>query len=222
MQPSWSTTSSSSTGPSETPLVTRSPRGRFVVRQLLVYLVLRRFLRVLPGDSGSSTVSPSPHGGRPGFSTDVLRNVRDVRSTTPLILGFSFLVEVGVNLTNPVDSVSLSLWTGRAVIQAYGCGHPGSWKNIVCRRTCWYGLRRYRRIWYSGFWNGWPRWYSWWYGYCFCICWSFLQSFPRQHGSARPSARGIVSFPSSLGPHSCIPGNGKANDEGRHIHRKRM
>ena len=25
---------------------------------------------------------------------------------------------------NPVDRVSLSWWTGRAVIQAYGCGHP--------------------------------------------------------------------------------------------------
>ena len=35
---------------------------------------------VLPGDPGSSMVSPSPHGGFHGSSTDVLRNVRDVRS----------------------------------------------------------------------------------------------------------------------------------------------
>ena len=54
-------------------------------------------------------------------------------------LGFFFLVEVGVNLTNPVDRVSLSLWTGRAVIQAYGCGHPWRWNVTAYRRRCWSG-----------------------------------------------------------------------------------
>ena len=40
------------------------------------------------------------------------------------------------------DRVSLSLWTGRAVIQAYGCGHPWRWKFAVRGRTFWDGLWR--------------------------------------------------------------------------------
>ena len=44
-----------------------------------------------------------------------------------------------------------TLWTGcpcpygrvRAVIQAYGCGHPWRWKFAVRGRTCWDGLWRY-------------------------------------------------------------------------------
>ena len=61
-------------------------------------------LRVSPGYNGSSMVTPIPHAGFPCSSTDVLRNARDVRSPLPFNLGFSFFVEVGVNLTNPVDS----------------------------------------------------------------------------------------------------------------------
>ena len=40
----------------------------------------------------------------------------------------------------------VSLWTGRAVIQAYGCGHPWRWKVAVHGRACWHWLRRWRRL----------------------------------------------------------------------------
>ena len=72
----------------------------------LTILAPRRFLRVSSADNLAFR-----------------RTFREM-SVTPLILGFSFLVEVGVNLINPVDRVSLSSWTGQAVIQACGCGHP--------------------------------------------------------------------------------------------------
>ena len=43
---------------------------------------------VLPGDPGTSTVSPSQLSGQLGLPTNVLRNVCDVRLFPPLILGF--------------------------------------------------------------------------------------------------------------------------------------
>ena len=133
--PSSASTSSSSTGRSQTPLVTWSLRGHGGTHGgSLRGATTAGFFgspgvsisprHVLPGDPGTSTVSPSRFSGQSGLPTDVSRNVRDDRGIPPLILGFSYLVEVGVNLINPVDRVSVSIWTGRAVIQACGCGHP--------------------------------------------------------------------------------------------------
>ena len=90
--------------------------GRSVARPLLVslvYLVLRRFLHVcfLPILTHRRFLRVRT-ADNPAFQR--MRNVRDVRSTPPFIFGFSFLVEVGVIFTNPVDRVSLSWWTGRA------------------------------------------------------------------------------------------------------------
>ena len=47
-------------------------------------------------------------------------------------------------------------------------------------------------------------------------------SCSRSHGNTVPPVPVLAASSSSPGPHSCIPGNGKANNEGRHIHRKRM
>ena len=123
-------------------------------------------------------------------------------------LWVSFLVEVGVNLTNPVDRVSLSLWTGRAVIQVFGCGHPWSWKDAVEGRTAWVELQQYGRGRCSGFWYiwrrwfWWLRWYSWWYFYYISFLGSPCQQFLRYLTSACPIACYIVSFSSSCAPNS--------------------
>ena len=86
--PSSASTSSSSTRHSQTPLLTWSPRGHGRTHGGSLCGATLSGLPgssttlpcVLPGDPGSSMVSPSPHGGFHGSSTDVLRNVRNVRS----------------------------------------------------------------------------------------------------------------------------------------------
>ena len=127
-----------------------------------------------------------------------------------------------------MDRVSLSSWTGRAVIQACGCRHPWLWKDAIERWTAWLELRRCGRNWYSGFWYRWRRRFWWLRLYSLWCCYYMLfldhtwQPFPRQLTTARLIACSIVSFPSSCAPHSCRSGNSEADDERRHIHRKRM
>ena len=96
---SSASTSSSSTGSTRTPLVTWSPRGHGGTHGgSLRGATTAGFFsspgvsishrHVLPGDPGTSTVSPSQLSGQLGFPTDVLSNVRDIRLFPLLILGF--------------------------------------------------------------------------------------------------------------------------------------
>ena len=102
-RPSSASTSSSSTGRSQTPLVTWSPRGHGGTHGgSLRGATTAGFFgspgvsisprHVLSGDPGTSTVPPSQLSGQLGLPTDVPTNVCDVRLFPPLILVFLSLL----------------------------------------------------------------------------------------------------------------------------------